>query len=115
MHASAVHTRLSSLRQTGQAAGGPFGQRSPFSHLNLPAQEAAEAFQAAMAEAGEALIRGAELLLAPGNARELGHGGALEEFAQLLCSAMGCWGEGHLGSLAPERRTRFLQLVRGLS
>ena len=54
----------------------------------------------------------AETVLAPQTAAQLGHGGALEAFAQYVCTTLGMWGCYHLGCLPPDRKARFLQLVR---
>ena len=54
----------------------------------------------------------AETVLAPQTAAQLGHGGALEDFAQYVCTTLGMWGSYHLGCLPPDRKARFLQLVR---
>ncbi len=81
----------------------------------LTADENIESFNAAMLEAGEALMRTANTLLAPENnpAVELDYEGDNDEFGLLVCDAMAVLGSGHLAQAAPDagRKMAFLQCM----
>ncbi len=71
-------------------------------------------FNAMMDGAGEALMRAAGGVLAPGAAAGLAPDGPLDELGQRLADTMAAFGASHLSALAtPDKRTLFLQQARG--
>jgi exportin-5 len=84
----------------------------------LTADENVDLFNAAMLEAGDALMQTANTLLAAENnpAIELDYEGDNDEFGLLVCDAMAVLGSGHLQQAAPvdgggNRRMLFLQYM----
>jgi hypothetical protein len=71
-------------------------------------------FNAMMDGVGEALMRAAGGVLAPGAAAGLAPDGPLDELGQRLADTMAAFGASHLSALAtPDKRTLFLQQARG--
>ncbi len=70
-------------------------------------------YAAVMAGVGDALMRAASALLAPGRRAELDYEGADEEFGLALAEAMAEFGAAHLpAALAPDAKILFLQQAR---
>ncbi len=67
-------------------------------------------YDAMMDGVGEALMRAAAAVLAPGAAAGLAPDGPLDELGQRLADTMAAFGASHLAALAsPEKRITFLQ------